>query len=139
MELVKLFNTWLKAFFLVHDNDLINSIYTFFSYLPLPHVISGVAGGSGDNLTVASNTGAFISNDGRPSGSLPDLTNFHVNSHSPSPGPGATMTGESSNETCVNLTATVCSPNYSPVRIIFFVILSYLERTAIPKYHCIIW
>ena len=48
------------------------------------------------------------------------------------------MTGESSNETCVNLTATVCSPNYSPVRIIFFIILSYLERTAIPKYHCII-
>ena len=44
------------------------------------------------------------------------------------------MTGESSNETCVNLTATVCSPNYSPVRIIFFIILSYLERTAIPKY-----
>ena len=145
MELVKLLNTWLKAFFLTmgilkkcHCScpcQWSNHQYLyFFSYLPLPHVISGVAGGSGDNLTVASNTGAFISNDGRPSGSLPDLTNFHVNSHSPSPGPGATLAGESSNETCVNLTATVCSPNYSPVRMIFFIIISYLERTAIPKH-----
>ena len=90
-----------------------------YSYLPLPGGISG--GGSGDNLTVASNTGAFIpGGGGKPSGSLPDLTNFHVNSHSPSPCPGQAAPGESSNGPTMpfsqSLSTTAgCSPNYSPV------------------------
>ena len=89
--------------------------------MPLPGGISGGPGGSGSNLTVVQSSGAFISGGGsKPSGSLPDLTNFHVNSQTPSPGPGPAMPGQ-----CINgqtlpfsqslSTATVCSPNYSPV------------------------
>ena len=101
-----------------------------YSYLPLPGGISEGPHGSGDNLTVAQNSGAFIpGGGGKPSGSLPDLTNFHVNSQSPSPcsGPNG-ASGESSNGQAMPFsqslsTATVCSPNYSPV--------SFLPQTEI--------
>ena len=92
--------------------------------MPLPGGITG--GGSGDNLTVAQNAGAFIpGGGGKPSGSLPDLTNFHVNSHSPSPCPGPAASGESSNGQNIpfsqSLSTTAgCSPNYSPVSCLKF-------------------
>ena len=97
----------------------------FHSYLPLPGGISEGPHGSGDNLTVAQDSGAFIpGGGGKPSGSLPDLTNFHVNSQSPSPcsGPNG-ASGESSNGQAMPFsqslsTATVCSPNYSPVSVL---------------------
>ena len=89
--------------------------------MPLPGGIAGGGGGSGDNLMVAQGSGAFIpGGGGKPSGSLPDLTNFHVNSHSTSPCSGTAVPVESSNTQTMPsgqslTTAGVCSPNYNAV------------------------
>ena len=89
--------------------------------MPLGSTTAGIAGGgSGGNLTVAQNSGVFVpGGGGKPSGSLPDLTNFHVNSQSPSPNAGVTVPGGSSNGQAVpfgqSLTTAACSSNYSPV------------------------
>ena len=118
-----------------------------FSYLPLPGGISEGPHGSGDNLTVGQNSGAFIpGGGGKPSGSLPDLTNFHVNSQSPSPCSGPNVaSGESSNGQampfCQSLsTAAVCSPNYSPVSVAQITVFSnminicVLDKENLDKY-----
>ena len=89
--------------------------------MPLGNTTAGIAGGgSGGNLTVAPNSGVFVpGGGGKPSGSLPDLTNFHVNSQSPSPNSGVVVPGGSSNGQAVpfgqSLTTAACSSNYSPV------------------------
>ena len=104
------------------------------SYLPLPGGISEGPHGSGDNLTVTQNSGAFIpGGGGKPSGSLPDLTNFHVNSQSPSPCSGPNVaSGESSNGQAMPFsqslsTAAVCSPNYSPVSSLRLTVFHMIE------------
>ena len=104
------------------------------SYLPLPGGISEGPHGSGDNLTVTQNSGAFIpGGGGKPSGSLPDLTNFHVNSQSPSPCSGPNIaSGESSNGQAMPFsqslsTAAVCSPNYSPVSSLRLTVFHVIE------------
>ena len=87
-----------------------------FSYLPLPIDGGAMRTGGSDNLMVAPQNSFIPGGGGKPSGSLPDLTNFHVNSQSPTtPSHGAAARPEMAGG-ADGYVMPIMSPNYVMVR-----------------------